>query len=415
MSKRVTIIGGGIIGITTAYYLVKAGCEVMIMDKGNGEEGCSFGNAGYISPSHFVPLASPGIVAEGIKYMLDSKSPFYIKPRFDFSLMKWCWSFYKSANQKTVSKNIHYMNSILQLSRNETIKMAKELGNPFDLKEDGCIMMYRKIETGHHEEELAQQAFEFGIQTKVLEQSELATWEPDVLPNSIGGVYYSTDSHIDPKKYMHFMKEYLINKGVIFSYNTTVRGFRRNGNSVTHLLTNKGDFTCEKLVLATGSWIPSLSKDLGIDLLLQAGKGFSITYKNVKNNIKRPAILVDDRVALTPLGNDLRIGGTMEISGLNLEVSMSRVEGIVEAVNKNYTNLKLEVPKKEDVWAGLRPCTPDGMPYISKTKFQNLVISGGHAMLGISMSAATGLLAKELVLNEKPTINVDAFSINRFD
>lgn len=128
MSKRVTIIGGGIIGITTAYYLVKAGCEVMIMDKGNGEEGCSFGNAGYISPSHFVPLASPGIVAEGIKYMLDSKSPFYIKPRFDFSLMKWCWSFYKSANQKTVSKNIHYMNSILQLSRNETIKMAKELG-----------------------------------------------------------------------------------------------------------------------------------------------------------------------------------------------------------------------------------------------------------------------------------------------
>jgi D-amino-acid dehydrogenase len=415
MPKKVTIVGGGIIGITTAYYLVKAGCEVMIIDKGNGEEGCSYGNAGYISPSHFVPLASPGIVAEGIKYMLDSKSPFYIKPRLNIALIKWCWSFYKSATEKTVAKNINHMNSILQLSRNETIKMAGELGNPFDLQEDGCIMMFRKTETAHHEEELAHQAAKFGIQTKVLDQSELATWEPDVLPNSTGGVFYSTDSHIDPKKYMHFMQEYLKKNGAIFYYNTDVMGFKNNENSVTHILTNKGYFPCEKLVLATGSWIPSLSRDLGINLLLQAGKGFSITYKNVKNNIKRPAILVDDRVALTPLGNDLRVGGTMEISGLNHDISMSRVEGIIEAVNRNFTNLQLEVPKKEDVWAGLRPCTPDGMPYISKTKFQNLVISGGHAMLGISMSAATGLLTKELVLNEKPTISVDAFNINRFD
>lgn len=415
MSKKVTIIGGGIIGITTAYYLVNAGCEVMIIDKGNGEEGCSFGNAGYISPSHFVPLASPGIVAEGIKYMLDSKSPFYIKPRLDISLMKWCWSFYKSATEKTVAKNIQHMNGILQLSRNETIKMAAELENPFDLQEDGCIMMYRKPETAHHEEELAHQAAKFGIQTKVLDQSELAAWEPDVLPISEGGVYYSSDCHIDPKKYMHFMQEYLIKKGVIFRYNTNVTGFKYNKDTVSHVLTNKGDFPCEKLVIATGSWIPSLSKDLGINLLLQAGKGFSITYKNVKNNIKRPAILVDDRVALTPLGNDLRVGGTMEISGLNLDVSMSRVEGIVEAVNRNYTNLKLELPKKEDVWAGLRPCTPDGMPYISKTKFQNLIISGGHAMLGISMSAATGLLTKELVLGEETSLNVDPFNINRFD
>ena len=187
-----------------------------------------------------------------------------------------------------------------------------------------------------------------------------------------------------------------------------------NGSKVKSVVTDKTIIATDHIVIAVGSWLPILTKKLGLSLLLQAGKGYSITYSQVKKNLKHPAILVDDRVALTPLGEDIRIGGTMELSGINHSINMNRVRPIVAAANFTYPGIDLQIPKKEDVWSGLRPCSPDGLPYIGESKFHsNVAVAGGHAMIGISLAAATGKLISQMISKEKTEINIDAFRLDR--
>jgi D-amino-acid dehydrogenase len=197
--------------------------------------------------------------------------------------------------------------------------------------------------------------------------------------------------------------------------NTTVTGFEKKGNTVTAVITNQGKFECSQLVLASGSWLPVVSEKLGVSLLLQAGKGYSMTYENVPRNLRHPAILVDKRVAMTPMGADLRMGGTMEISGLNSPVLEKRAQAIYNGAKAYYPDLSLNMMPKEKIWYGLRPLTPDGLPYIGHhSKYTNLVIAGGHAMLGVSLAAATGKIVEELVSKKNTSIKIVAFRPERF-
>ncbi|MBK9733947.1 MAG: FAD-dependent oxidoreductase [Saprospiraceae bacterium] len=411
---NITIIGSGVIGLSTAFYLSKEGHDITIVDRGDGTNNCSFGNAGYISPSHFIPLASPGIVAQGLKWMLSSTSPFYIKPRLDASLIKWGLKFYTKANEKTVRKNAPHLNNILQLSRSLMIDMNHDLDNGFQLETKGCLMLYRKASTGHHEAVLAAEAKSFGIEAPVLSKAEVQKMEPEFEMDVLGGVYFPIDCHLHPVRMMETLTQFCNKSGVKILFNHEVTGFEKKADHIIGVLTNKGDISTDQIIIAAGSWLPAIAQMLGISLLLQAGKGYSITYSNRPNNINYPAILVDDRVALTPMGKELRIGGTMEISGINDHVNMKRVKPIVDAANRNYTNLHLEVPAPEKVWSGLRPCAPDGLPYLGKsTHHSNVIVAGGHAMLGISMAAATGYLINQLLNGNATEIDINAFRIDR--
>nr|WP_315815603.1 FAD-dependent oxidoreductase [Paraflavitalea speifideiaquila] len=197
--------------------------------------------------------------------------------------------------------------------------------------------------------------------------------------------------------------------------NTTVTGFEKNSTRVTGVITDKGKFECEELVLANGSWLPVVTEQLGIDLLLQAGKGYSITYEKVERNLRYPAILVDDRVAMTPLGGDLRMGGTMEISGLNSPTLPKRAQAIFKAVKNYYPDLPVTFPSIDKIWSGLRPLSPDGLPYVGRhSKYANLTLAGGHAMLGLSLAAGTGKLVEEIVEGRKTSIDVSAFNVERY-
>jgi D-amino-acid dehydrogenase len=412
---KVVIVGSGIIGLCSAYYLNKSGHSVIMIDKSDGQNGCSFGNAGYISPSHFIPLASPGIISQGLKYMTSSSSPFYIKPRLNVDLIRWCLKFWSYSNEKKVQESIPSLNALLQYSREKTIEIADELKNSFDLQLKGCYMMYRLEKTQEHEYELAHQAKQFGIDTIPYTQSELQAMEPGLGITSLGAVLYPIDAHLNPIKWMKAMKEYLTSKGVEFKWNTELADITKLGNKITEVtVTNNEKISCDHLVVATGSWLPSLLSKIGIKLLLQPGKGYSTTYDSVAVNLSKPAILADDRVALTPLGNSLRIGGTMELSGINSEIRMPRVQAIVNAVNKNFTEMKLPIPSKDKIWSGLRPVSPDGMPYISNSKMvENITIAGGHAMLGISLAAGTGKIVDDLVNKNKTDIGIKSFDIAR--
>lgn len=215
---------------------------------------------------------------------------------------------------------------------------------------------------------------------------------------------------------MALLKQYLIKVRVQFSLHTTVTGFEKNNSRINAVITDKGKFNSDIVIVSAGSWLPELAKMAGIKLLLQPGKGYSYTYPSVERNIKYPAILVDGRCAITPWGNKLRIGGTMEISGINNTVLVKRMQGIYDSVKDFYPGLDIPFPPKEKIWTGLRPVTPDGLPYIGKTSgCENLLFAGGHAMLGISECTGTGKLISEMIAGKKTSIEVHAFSRKDFN
>ena len=409
------IIGGGIIGLCSAYYLQKEGHNVTVIDRGDITDGCSFGNMGYMSPSHFVPLASPGIIAEGFKYMLSSSSPFYIKPRLNMELIQWAWHFYKNSSAAHVKRSAPHLNNILQLSRRLINEMRTQIGDNFDMEAKGCLMMCKQPKTLEHEFHLADDAEKLGLIVQRLNASEVQALETDVEVKVAGAVLFKDDCHFHPGKLMLSLKSYLQKQGVQFQLNSTVSGFEKAGNIVNGVITNNGKFNCDNLVIAAGSWIPAISKMLGIHLLLQPGKGYSYTYDDVEKNIKYPAILVDGRCAITPWGNRLRIGGTMELSGINNKVLVNRMQGIYDSAKSFYPGLQIDFPPTDKIWNGLRPVTPDGLAYIGRTsEYDNVVIAGGHAMLGISQGTGTGLLVSQIVENKKTEIDISAFKLNRF-
>ncbi len=413
--KKIIIVGGGINGLCAAYYLQKRNFDITVIDSGDISNNCSFGNMGFLSPSHFVPLASPGIISEGLKYMLSSTSPFYIKPRLNLPFMQWAFKFYKNSNQKNVERNAPYLSELLNLSRKLMNEIKDDIGDVFDMEEIGCMMMCQQQKTFEDELRVAEAAQKLNLNVEVLNRDELQKREPDVELNIYGAVLFKDDAHIHPGKFMVAMKNYLEKNGVNFQLNTTVSGFRKNHKTVDGVVTDKGTFTGDKIILSAGSWLPQLAKMLGITLLLEGGKGYSYTYDHVEKNIRYPAILVDGRCAVTPWKHQLRIGGTMEFSGINNKVLIKRMEGIFNSVKLFYPGLQIEFPPKDKIWTGLRPVSPDGLPYIGEVKkFDNVLVSGGNAMLGISQGAAAGLIISDIIERKDAPIDISAFRVDRF-
>lgn len=412
---EVTIIGGGVIGLNCAYYLQKEGYAITIIERGDITSGCSFGNMGYFSPSHFIPIASPGIIAEGIRYMLKSTSPFYIKPRLSSSLVQWAYHFWKSSNSATVLKNAPHLDNILRLSRHLLNDIRDEIGDTFLMEEKGCLVMCKTQKSLDHEFHLADEAEKFGLKVDRLHQQDVQALEPGVEVSVTGAVLFKDDCHVNPGRFMLALKNYLEEKGVKFQLNTTVTGFEKKGNKVSAVITDKGKFNCDELIVATGSWLPVVAKMMGVKLLLQPGKGYSYTYDHVEKNIHYPSILMEGRCAMTPWGHQLRIGGTMEISGINETVLPKRMEGIYRSVKDFYPGLQIDPPPENKIWSGLRPVTPDGLPFIGRPdRIDNVIMAGGHAMIGVSLAPGTGKLVTEMIERKNTSVDTTAFSVMRF-
>jgi D-amino-acid dehydrogenase len=412
---KIGILGGGIIGLSSAYYLNKAGYQVTIIEQSELKDGCSFGNAGMIVPSHLIPLAAPGMISKGIRWMFNSTSPFYVKPRFSGDLVKWGYYFYKSATKEHVERSASALKEISLLSKSMYQQWAKELPLDFGYQELGLLMLYQTKETEHEEADTALFANKHGIEARILSASEIQELEPNVKVKARGGVYFPGDAHIAPQLLVNGLIPFLKDRGVIFQTNTTVTDFVIESNKINEIVTDKGDFTFDEVVIATGSWSGLIGKKLGISLPMQAGKGYSFTLPDVKKNIRIPSIFLEARVAVTPMGNALRFGGTMEISGVDHSINMNRVKGIVDSIPNYYPEMNVAMPNQAEVWHGLRPCSPDGLPYIGRSKaLKNLVIASGHSMMGLSLGPGTGKLVEEIISAEKPSIHIEAFAPERF-
>ncbi|MFY7792465.1 MAG: NAD(P)/FAD-dependent oxidoreductase [Chitinophagaceae bacterium] len=413
--SKVIIAGGGVIGLCSAYYARKAGHEVTVIERGDISGGTSFGNAGYVSPSHFVPLASPGIIAKGLRWMLSSTSPFYIKPRLSLDLIRWGLTFWKQSNRHTVEQNVPHLHAILQLSRHLQSELKQELTHPFLMEEIGCFMLYQSHATEQHERELAEEAAGLGIETRILTGKEVQDMEPDVEVNTLGGVLYPIDCHIHPGQFMESLHHALKDMGAKMQLNTNITGFERKGKKIQAVITDHGRFEADEVVMATGSWSPETSGMLGINMILQPGKGYSMTFDHLEKNLKYPAILVDKRVAMTPFGDSLRMGGTMEISGLHSPTLVKRAQAIMAGAKAYYPKLDVAFPGPEKIWHGYRPLSPDGLPYLGRhSKYENLVVASGHAMIGITLAAATGKIVEELVSRTPTSIDISGFDVERY-
>ena len=412
---KVAIIGGGVIGLSCAYYLNKQGYKIIVIDRNDITDGCSFGNMGYISPSHFIPLASPGIIRQGLKWMLSSSSPFYIQPRLNLDLIRWGLTFRKNANDKKVHENTPHLNDLLQLSRKLMNDLKTEFHDSFDMIERGCWALYKNPKTADHEKHLAEHAAKLGLKTEICDAKQVQSYEPEVEVDVAGGVLWLDDCHLNSSKFMRALHSYLEDRGVEFLLNTEVTNFERKNGNIKSVITDKEKIDADEIIIANGSWMPDVAKLVGIHLLMQPGKGYSVVYENMEKNLHHPAILVEDRTAMTPIDRWLRIGGTMELTGHSNNILPKRVTAIYTAVKKYFPSLNISEPQPEKAWYGYRPVTPDGLPYIGRHhKYSNLLFAGGHAMLGLSAAAGTGKLIEEIIDNKKTSIDLSAFSVERF-
>ena len=414
MGKDVVIIGGGIVGLCSAYFLQKEGHKVTVLDKSDITSGASFVNAGYITPSHIIPLASPGMISKGIKWMFNSSSPFYMQPRWDTDFFKWSWYFHKSSTKEKVDLAIPLIKEINIISRElfTSIKNSGDLGD-FQLERKGLLMLYKTDKEGEHEMQVAKKASYLGLEVSSLNKKELDTLQPNVTMNVKGAIHYECDGHTTPTEFMKKMLEYLKRSGVIIKTNEEVIDLSTENGRIIKVTTNKNYYSPGEVVLAAGSWSDNLSKKLNIKLPIQAGKGYRINVPR-PTGITIPAILMEAKVAVTPMTEYTRFAGTMEFSGINDVIRKQRVEAIANATTEFYPEIKISEAEKLDAKSGLRPVSPDGLPYIGKSSsLKNLTVATGHAMMGWSLGPVTGKLVSEIISDKKTSMDINSFSPNR--
>lgn len=412
--KKVIIIGGGISGLCSAYYLIKEGYSVTVLDKTDMSTGASFINAGYLTPSHFIPLASPGIITKGLKWMLNSSSPFYIKPRLDIDFLKWAIQFKKSATTSNVEKSIPILKELNLKSQQLYEDMLASLDFQFHHEKKGILMVYHTSKTEDEEHKVAKIASNEGLEVDCLNKAALNAIQPIFSSHVIGAVHYKCDSHTTPNHFMESMKTWLKEHGVIFKTNEEATSFKTKNKQIVSVQTQNKVYEADEFILASGSWTSTLASSLKLNIPIQGGKGYSMDVHR-PTGITIPAILVEAKTAITPMDTFTRFAGTMEFSGNNTIVRKERVEAIAKAVKTYYETIEINQEEKQKARSGLRPVSPDGLPFIGKTShYNNLTVAAGHAMMGWSLGPITGKLVTECIGNKKPSVDLTTLSPERF-
>lgn len=416
MKKSLLIVGGGVIGLCSAYYAHALGHEITLLERGASDhKGCSQGNAGYVSPSHFVPLSSPGMVGYGLRMLPDPESPFSIRPSLDANLIQWAYRFMRACNSTHVEKSAPLLRDLNLMSRACYEEFDTQFGGEFGFTKRGLLNLCKTEEKLDHEIHTAEHGNRIGVTAEVLTPKEIAERDPNVTMDVLGGVYFPQDAHLIPQRFVALLTEYLVKSGVRILYGAEVTGWKTGRHGIEGVLTSAGTYSANEYVVAGGAWSPSIVRSLNMNLPLQAGKGYSMTLATPRQHPSIPAILTEARVAVTPMGTTLRFAGTMEVMGTDLSINRNRVNGIIKSIPKYYPEFRPEDFTEEPVWSGLRPCSPDGLPYIGRTKrYPNLSLATGHSMLGLSMGPITGKLIAEVISDETTSLNITALSPDRY-
>ena len=401
MSKKVIVIGSGIVGASCAYYLFKAGHEVVLLEKEQQASGASYVNAGYITPSHIIPLAAPGMVRLGLKYLFDSSGPFYMKPRLDGSFLRWARAFQKSCTSQNVEKSIPVIKELNVLSRElyEDLLRSGDLGE-FHWEEKGLLMVYKTEQAAEKEGKVANEARSLGLEVEQLDARSLASVDPSFGPEIMGAWHYHCDRHSTPTDILPKLLEYLRNNIVVHK-SKEVRTLKNTADGV-EVISAEEKIRGDRLVVAAGVWSGALVKTLGQNLLLEAGKGYRIDVDKPLA-IRMPAISLEHKIAVTPMQGFTRFAGTMEFSGVNRHIRPERVKAIAKAAQSMYADLEFPDESIQNAATGMRPVSPDGLPYIgSLPTYPRVFLATGHAMMGWSLGPVTGRIIADLISERDP-------------
>jgi D-amino-acid dehydrogenase len=419
MSKRVVIIGAGVIGLCSAYYCARRGFAVTVIErKPVQRDGTSFGNAGMIVPSHFIPLAAPGMVALGLKWMWNPASPFYVKPRLDADLLDWGWKFWRAANAEHVRRSAPLIRDLSLASRACFEEFAALPDTDFGLVKKGLLMLCQSEHALQEEAKMAEQARALGVPAEVLDAKQTAVLDPGARLDIAGSIYFPLDCHLTTERFMAALQSQTERLGVKFIWESEVLDAKLSNTRRVQAITVPGgeEIEADEFVLCGGSWSPELARKFALPISLQAGKGYSLTLTKPRQLPQICSICTEARVAVTPMGEKLRVGGTMEIAGLNEDINPVRVRGIIDSFCRYFPDFRAADFDGIQPWRGLRPCSPDGLPYIGRTsKFSNFSIATGHGMMGLSLGPVTGRLMAEVLSGEKPAWDIGPLSPDRYN
>jgi D-amino-acid dehydrogenase len=416
-SPDIFIIGGGVAGVCSAYYLTEQGARVTLVDQGDIAAGSSYGNAGLIVPSHSLPLAAPGALASGLRWLLDPESPFYIQPRLDLALLGWVLRFTAACTESRMRQSIPVLRDLGQASRALHAQLAALDGMDYGYAARGLLMLYNTRRGFAAGQEEAQLLTEFGLTTEVLDGAQARQREPVIRPEVLGAVRFPGDAHLTPALFMSQLARRVEAAGANILTRTEVLGFETGGRTVKRVRTTRGDFAPRQVVLAAGAWSPVLARQLRLNVPIQAAKGYSLTLQGASANPASAMLLGEARVAVTPMvsphGPVLRLAGTLELAGLNFSINQRRVDAIRRAARDYLAGVDEMEPV--EIWRGLRPCTPDGLPIIGRPQsLENLIVAAGHGMLGMSLGPITGQLVAQLASGRPPALDLYPLRADRF-
>ena len=411
--KRVIVIGGGISGLCSAYYLVQEGYQVTVLEKNDLSEGASVINAGYNTPRHIVPLAAPGIISQGLKWMFNNASPFYVRPRWDLEFFDWAWKFRKSATKGHVERSIPVLKELGLKSHALYEEILDTVDFEVHYRKDGLLMVYHTELAKKEEIEKGKKMKSENLDVEILSKNKVLEMQAVLNDNILGAVYYRCDAHSNPGDFIIRLGDWLTRNGVNILLSEEVTELVKRDKDLTGVKTQSKYYEADFFVLAAGSWAPKIARTLGLNIPIQGGKGYSIDVYR-ETGITLPAILAEAKVAVTPMNGFTRFAGTMEFSGNNNVIRKERVEAVANAAEKSYIDLHITEEERLKARCGLRPVSPDGLPFIGKPfQYRNLVVAAGHAMIGWSLGAITGKLVSQIVGEQEPVVNLSPFNPDR--
>ncbi len=410
---HVVVVGGGVIGVSCAFYLAERGARVTLVEQGEICSGASYGNAGWISPSLAVPLPAPGVVRKALRWLLDPESPFYVKPRASVALARWLLAFARASTDARMRATARACHALSLASRACYEELAKLPGLEFGFQPRGIVVACATADgLAHAREELAL-CRELGGEGEELDPAGLRARVPALAADLAGGTYFPSDAHIEPARFVEGLARECARRGVEIRTRTELLALDREGRRIARAHTTRGALEADEFVIGGGAWSPRLVAPLGIRLPVEPAKGYSLTWVRPRGFGDTPVMLAEAKVGVTPMGDTLRFAGTLELAGLDPTVNLRRVRAIERAAQRFLPDLG--ALEHVETWCGLRPCTPDDRAVIGRPRaLENLVLATGHGMSGIAQGPITGKLVAALVAGEKPEIDLAPFSPNRF-
>jgi D-amino-acid dehydrogenase len=415
---KVVILGAGVVGVTAAYYLQKDGHEVTVIDRqdGAGLE-TSFANGGQISPSQAYPWAAPEVPFLMLKWLGRNDAPLLYRMRLDPRLWIWSLQFLLNCTPGNFMKNTVKNLRMSLYSRSLLPEIRRETGIEYDCLEKGILQIYREQKELDKAAKFNEALAKLGCAHEVLDADGVRRLEPayNSSPDKvIGGIYTAVDESGDAFKFSQELSKYAASQGVEFRYGETIKSLNKAGSKIASVTTDKGIISADTFIMSMGSYSPLFLRPLGISAPIQPVKGYSITVPTAGHNGAPTISLTDNdhKLVFSRVGERMRVAGTAEFNGYDTEMNEGRVTSLRDVAQKLFPNAGDYA--ETEFWTGLRPMTPDGVPIIGSTPYENLYMNTGHGTLGWTMCASSGQLTADLVAGRTPSVDISDVGLDRF-